>query len=206
MDLNEDSSCLYLIENKTELEKPLFIRENIIIQYSEEFPKEEYIKDILRYDNLNGKKLIEDKYQNYHTNIVWLTITNVNINIKYILATCKILLENKSNLNAEYSIFIPHELSKAKSAIEIFANSSANYNNCIIQNSDGVGVIIRNNSVSIFDHCIFENNKVSCFLSDGSHAKFINCKFVCDKKKSIFVTKERHNKILTELENVFQKL
>lgn len=195
---SSDKASYYFIDDKrNELLHPQFIRTNTHIEYSKDFPKEDLRKDLsLYYNNIIGKDQIERKYKKYNVDIEWLTISHTNVDINDIYTTCRIQLTAKANLNAKYSVFIPKELRKTDSSIEIFANSKATFTNCVFQNSTRAALIVRDYSTAIFDHCIFEDNSISCFLMNSSYAKFINCKFKNDKAISIYAVKESRCEII----------
>ena len=193
----------YFLEKMREkLNKPFFIRVKSIITFSENFPTGEFEKYFINYDTIFDTANSEQVFNESCTSIIqqfplfpkleieWLTISNNTVEINNIFVKCKIQLTGKSTLNAFHSIFIPQDLSKTESAIEVFANSKAIFKNCHFYNAERVAVIARNYSSIIFENCVFDDNTISCFIMDDSYAKFIDCKFKNDKNISIFVTKD----------------
>ena len=179
-----------------ELMKPKFFRKFVHMQHSDTFPTKEF-DDFLNeyYDNyhkkeINYKEMLKQKFEQYKTYIEWLTISNTKMLIDHIYTVCKMQLTAQSQLEAESSIFIPLDLTKTESSIEIFANSKAIFKNCHFSDALRTSLIIRDYSTAIFEHCTFEGNKVSAFVMNGSFAKFVDCKFMNDKNISTFVTKD----------------
>ena len=186
-----------------ELQKPKFFRKYTHMQHSNTFPNNEFENVIYEYYNkiqgyeIDYTKLIKQKYEQYKTYIEWITISNTKIIIDHIYSICKFQLTARSQLELESSILIPLDLTKTESAIEIFVNSKATIKNCYFTEATRTALIVRDYSTAIFEHCIFEGNKISTFIMNGSYAKFVDCKFKNDKNISVFVTKESQ----CELEN-----
>lgn len=186
------SEKIYLNQNVEKFAKPFFIRKNANLQFSDSFPQKE-VDDFLNeyFANFlkNDKPDLDEKLKNYKTHLEWLTVSNAKLNIDHIYVTCKIQLTVQAQLEANYAIFIPLDLTKTESAIEIFANSNATFRNCHFVNALRTAVIVRNYSTAIFENCTFEGNRISAFVMEGSYAKFVNCKFTNDNNISIFATK-----------------
>lgn len=154
-------------------------------------------------DNTSLPSFLKDKLKDYLSEnkdfselpIEWMTISNANVSINNIFVKCKLQLTAKSSLSASYSLFTPQDLTKTESAIEVFANSKATFEKCYFNNAGRVAVIARNYSTVVFKDCIFDNNKISCFVMDDSYAKFENCIFTKDQNISLFVTKDSKSEL-----------
>lgn len=197
-DDNKHQNVYYLFENIEKYQKPYFLREYQNIKYSNDFPDVKYEEYINNYYDKFFEEIehLEEMFTKYHMFVEWLTISSTKLDISYVYLTSKLQMTGKSELESKYSVFIPQDLTKTESAVEIFANSKAIFKNCYFKDSPRTAVIIRDFSTAIFDHCIFENNNISCFLMNDSYAEFIECKFKNDKYISIFNSKNSHCKII----------
>lgn len=207
--LLDEYASYFLQLNIDKLIKPLFIRKPTQFLFNDDYKyifsimKDYFINYMQNFTQEDHANLIDqkcqvlfNKYDNYkYLPIEWLTISNTEVRLDLIMVRSKIQLTAKSNLISTYSFYIPQDLTKTESAVEIFANSRGRFRYCHFFNADRVSVIVRNYSSVTFEHCIFENNKISVFVMDDSYAKFYNCKFKGDKNISIFVTKESRSEI-----------
>ena len=168
----DEFSNLYITQITEELKKPKVIREFTHMQHSDVFPNKEFDVFLNEYYgnyHKNYKDIIKQKYEQYKSYIEQLIISNTKMIIDHIYTTCKLQITARSRLEAESSIFIPLDMSKTESAIEIFANSIATFKNCHFSDANRTALIVRGCSTAIFDHCIFEGNCISSFIMNGSY-------------------------------------
>lgn len=207
-DLPPNPLIFYLNDNLQKIKSPQFFRNATLIQH---MPDENvyYIKNIIEksYDHFidsdttidNIKKNIINSSPNQNFTLLeieWFTISHTQVKMIYNFLKSKIQLTAKSLLKSYYSLYTPQDLTKTESSIEVFANSTAIFKYCYFYDAQRVNVIARNFSTVIFDHCLFENNKISSFIMDDSYAKFDSCKFKNDQNISIFVTKNSRAEIV----------
>lgn len=188
----------YLDQNLDNLKHEIQFTNHMHIQYSNNFPNQEYEKFFnIYYDNFKEKnhdqtydeilKEIKQDYPNFCTDINNLKISNTTVDIDHICTKCQICVHSKSQLNSQYSIFLPQETLDQEYSILISDESKGIFKNCHFCNNSNLFVFVDDFSTVIFDHCIFENNHISCFSASGSKITFIDCKFKNDKYISIFL-------------------
>lgn len=92
------------------------------INYSRNYKQEDHSKLIDQ-----KCQIIFTKYDKYkYIPIEWFTISNTKVRLDLIMTGSK--LTAKSNLFYTYSFYIPQDLTKTESSVEIFANSRGTFN------------------------------------------------------------------------------
>ena len=178
-------------KEKVEFSKPVYFKNETTI-IGQPYPNASGIiqkLDTNIFEQMNFMKEYFESNNCEKQRIEWMTISDTEIKMLNFNIKCKIHLTCKSFLQVSLTSFESLDLREAPCAIEIFANSHAEFDHCYFHDCKKASILIRDYSWAKFKNCVFEGNVVSCLIQNNSYAEFENCIFINDKNISIYLNK-----------------
>ena len=178
-------------KEKVEFSKPVYFKNETTI-IGQPYPNASGIiqkLDTNIFEQMNFMKEYFESNNCEKQRIEWMTISDTEIKMLNFNIKCKIHLTCKSFLQVSLTSFESLDPREAPCAIEIFANSHAEFDHCYFHDCKKASILIRDYSWAKFKNCVFEGNVVSCLIQNNSFAEFENCIFINDKNISIYLNK-----------------
>ena len=133
----------------------------------------------------------------------WVTVSRTEIILENVNFTGLIQVTAGGKMIAKNCVFRPRK-STSECAVEIFAQSSAQFEGCTFKGSTKAALLVRDRSSAVIENCTFCKNDHSSFLIlDSSEATVKSSTFNDAKKFSVYVYRKSSVKFI---DSKFQKI
>ena len=132
-------------------------------------------------------RLMGNEDRNQTAKLSWVTISQTEIIMENINFKGLIQVTARGRIIAKNCSFIPNNTA-SECAVEIFAQSSGVFENCLFTDSQKAALLVRDKSQVKLINCRFEKNSYSSLLLlDSSEADIDNCDFTDAQRFSVYV-------------------